>query len=347
MQPILLELGSYCTAALFVGDVPLFALADGTMHRCVDGDHSARAHSALLAAAATADGQALLTSGDDGRICRTDGFGQPVELAAVPRKWIGCVASSSLGPFAFAAGRSLWLQDKSSPPRELQHPRSIAAIAFSPDGARIAVARYNGVTIHSAVQENEPVELEWRGIYTGLTFSLDGRFLLAAMQENLLHGWCVEDGRHFRMKGYPTKVKNWAWSADGRRLATSGASAAIVWPFDGLDGPMGKTALEVSASRGEALVTAVAYHPLHEVLAIGYSDGALVVAEIDADDEALVRESGRGALTSVAWHDGGERLAFGSEFGECAVVDVPQRHPARKSVSERPRALRAGPAMLR
>ncbi len=60
------------------------------------------------------------------------------------------------------------------------------------------------------------------------------------MQENALHGWQIADGSDMRMSGYPAKTRSIAWTAKGRYLATSGANAAILWPFHFKDGPMGK-----------------------------------------------------------------------------------------------------------
>ena len=337
MTPAVRDLGSQCAAALFTGDALLFALADGTVHHWAEEDRgtrtrSTRTHNALLAAIATPDRAALLTTGEDGRVCRTDGSGEPVEIAAVPRKWVSCVAASPQGQVAFAAGRSAWLHEAPGKLRELQHPRSVAGIGFSPGGNRIAVARYGGVTLHALDGPGAPVELDWKGIYADLSFSPDGNFLLAFMQDETLHGWRLPDGgreaKHFRMTGYPARIRNWSWSGDGRWLATSGAPAAVLWPFDGPDGPMGSTALEVGKPRGEALVSAVACHPSQPAVAIGYADGALAVASIDTQEEHTLRAAGRGAVTSLAWHAGGARLAFGSGLGECGVLEVPWRFNA-------------------
>ena len=322
------DLGSHCGAALFAGDVPLFALADGTVHRWGADRANTRAHSAMLAATATPDRTALLTSGEDGRVCRTGHSGEPVEVAAVPRKWIGCVASSVSGNIAYAAGRSVWVSGESGPPREMQHARTVAGIGFSRDGTSLAVARYGGITVHSVDGAAPPVELEWKGIYAGLTFSPDGRFLLAFMQDEVLHGWRLPsvggEARHFRMTGYPSRIKDWSWSADGCWMATSGSCTAIAWPFEGPDGPMGNTAVELGTPR-EALASAVACHPSRAEVVIGYADGALAVVSIDGTKERLLRTAGRGAITAVSWHAGGNRIAFGSDLGECGVLDVPQR----------------------
>ena len=89
-------------------------------------------------------------------------------------------------------------------------------------------------------------ELPWKGSHIGITASSDGRFVVSTMQENALHGWRLADGAHMRMTGYPAKTRSVSWSADGKWLATSGADAAIIWPFVTKDGPMGKPPLEVA-----------------------------------------------------------------------------------------------------
>jgi hypothetical protein len=40
-----------------------------------------------------------------------------------------------------------------------------------------------------------------------------------------------------RMSGYPSKTRSFSWSGDGKWLATSGAEAAIIWPFESKEGP--------------------------------------------------------------------------------------------------------------
>lgn len=200
-------------------------------------------------------------------------------------------------------------------------PRTAEDVAFAPKGLRIAVARYDGASLAFPATGAEPTFLEWKGAHLAASFSPDGRFLVTAMQENALHGWRLADGKHMRMTGYPAKVKDWSWSAKGRFLATSGAPAAILWPFGGKDGPMGKAPLELG-TRGNTMVSAVACHPVEDMLAIGYQDGMILAARFADAKEALLRREGKSPIRTLSWDKAGHRLAFGTEGGEAGVVDI-------------------------
>ncbi|MFD1199237.1 WD40 repeat domain-containing protein [Brucella gallinifaecis] len=316
-----LDLDGHCLYACFISGIPFFALADGTIHRLDNGHQTSIAHDGLLSATLTFDGKALLTGGEDGRVCEMAADGTLTELAKVARKWITAVASGPAGSVAFASGRSAWVRSSNGKIQEYKQERSVEGIAFAPKGQRLAIARYNGATLIWPGTEAKPVELEWKGAHIGALFSPDNRFLITSMQENALHGWRLEDSKHMRMTGYPAKVKDWSWSVKAKWLATSGAPAAIIWPFAGKDGPMGKAPLELGL-RGDSMVTAVACHPLEEIAAIGYNDGMILLVRFSDQKEVLLRRPGKGAITSMGWDDQGTRLAFGSETGDCGVVDM-------------------------
>jgi WD40 repeat protein len=316
-----LDLDGHCVAATFLAGIAHFAMAGGAIHRLDHGHKTVLVHDGLLAAARTLDGRGLITGGEDGKVMAVLPDGTASELALSPRKWITAVAAGPQGATAWASGRSAFVRLPDGSTRELQHPRSVEGVAFAPKGMRIGVARYNGATLHFPATAGKPVELEWAGAHTGITFSPDGNFLVTAMQENALHGWKLSDGKHMRMSGYPAKVKSFSWSAKGRWLASSGAPAAIVWPFQGKDGPIGKAPLEL-ATRGDQMVTSVACHPADDYVAIGFSDGMVLAARIADQKEVLLRRPGKGAVTSLGWDDEGRRMAFGSETGDCGVIDI-------------------------
>ncbi|MEW9834086.1 WD40 repeat domain-containing protein [Mesorhizobium marinum] len=315
-----LDLEGHCIAAVFLGGVPHFALADGTIHRLDHGHKTLAVHDGLLCATLDQSGSRLITGGEDGRVCASSGDATEV-LAEAGRKWISSVACGPQGAIAYAAGRSAFVRFADGSTREFQHPRTVEGLAFSPKGMRLGVARYNGVTLHFPATDGKPAELEWAGAHTAVTFSPDGNFVVTAMQENALHGWKIADGKHMRMTGYPAKVKSLSWSAKGKWLASSGAQAAIVWPFQAKDGPMGKAPLELG-TRGNAMVTCVACHPSQDIAAIGYDDGMVMAVRFADTKEVLLRRPGKGAITAMMWDDEERRIAFGAETGDCGVIDI-------------------------
>jgi WD40 repeat protein len=316
-----LDLDGHCITAAFIAGVPFFALADGNVHWLDHGQKSALAHDGLLCAVADPVGKRLVSGGEDGKVSSLNVDGTLETLAEIGRKWVTSVAIGPQGAIALGTGRNATVRFADGRTKEFTHPRTVEGLAFSPKGMRFGVARYNGVTLHFPAAEGKPVELEWAGAHTGITFSPDGNFVVTTMQENALHGWKLADGKHMRMSGYPAKVKSLSWSAKGKWLASSGAPAAIVWPFQAKDGPMGKAPLELG-TRGNTMVTAVACHPAEDIVAIGYDDGMVLAARFADGKEVLLRRPGKGAITSMGWDEEGRRLAFGSAAGDCGVIDI-------------------------
>ena len=316
-----LDLDGHCIASVFLNDVPFYALADGAVHFLDHGHKHADIHDGLLCASLDPAGSSLITGGEDGRIARLASDGTFETLAELPGKWIQRVAAGPQGTIAFAAGRVTRVRLQDGTDKAFQEERTVEDIAFAPKGLRIAAARYNGVSLHWAGTQAPPVDLEWKGAHTGVTFSPNGKYVVSAMQENALHGWRLDNGKHMRMQGYPAKVKSVSWSAKGKWLASSGAPAAIVWPFSGKDGPMGKAPMELG-TRGDSTVTCVACHPSDDVVAIGYADGMILAARFTDQKEVPLRRAGQGAISSMAWDKKGIRLAFGTEAGDCGLVDL-------------------------
>jgi len=97
----------------------------------------------------------------------------------------------------------------------------------------------------------------------------------------------------------------------------------VLWPFFG-GGPMGKAPTELAGGDG-VICTMVACHPLQDVVAAGFSDGLVLVADINAARILPVAAPGRGPVSALAWSPDGSRLAFGSETGFAAIVDFSKR----------------------
>jgi len=273
---------------------------------------------AILATAA--DGERVVSGGDDGKIVETDSGGTSHTLTTDTRhRWIDHVALGPDGAVAWSAGKTAYAQGKEL--REFEAPSTVGGLAFLPKGFRLAIAHYNGATLwFPGATGAVPEKLEWKGSHLGATVSPDGRFLVTTMQEPMLHGWRLVDRQHMRMSGYAARVTSLGWSAGGRWLATSGANQLILWPFQTKDGPMGKQPRLLAPS--EHRIGVVACHPRQDIIAAGYADGMVLIVRIEDGAEILAKNPGSAPVTALAWSGDGLLLAFGTESGEAGVINL-------------------------
>lgn len=315
--------GEHVVAAHWLKQTLALALADGQVLRWTDGvEERVEAHAGGLLSAA-GDGERLVSGGDDGRVVATGAAGEPAEIARdEKRRWIDAVTLSPSGSLAWNGGRTVHARDDKGKVRSLDVATTPQGLVFAPKGYRLAIAQMNGVLLWYPNTETKPDFLEWKGSHLDVAWSPDGRFVVSSMQENALHGWRLgEKPSHMRMTGYPAKPRSLSWSHDGLWLASSGADAAIVWPFQG-DGPQGKAPRECGARH--AKVTRVAFHPKALVLAVGYDDGCILLVRLTDASELLVRVPLKGSgITAFAWDKLGKRLAFGAEDGAAGVLTLP------------------------
>jgi hypothetical protein len=278
---------------------------------------------AILAAAA--DGERVVTGGDDGRVMATDAAGASSEVATDPkRRWIDHVAIGPARAVAWSAGRQAFVRSAKMLERTgqmFEAPSTVGALAFAPKGCRLAIAHYNGATLwFPNAAGAAPETLAWKGSHLAATFSPDGRFLITAMQEPTLHGWRLADRKDMRMQGYAARVRSLDWTADGKWLASGGATQLILWPFQSKSGPMGKTPQTLAPS--EAQVEMVACHPTEDVIAVGYADGLILIVRYPDGAEILARKPSATPVTALAWSADGRLLAFGTEDGDAGIVDL-------------------------
>ena len=316
-----IDAGAHVVAAAFLGDKPALALGDGAILIGEPGEAKRlAAHPGAAILVAASDGRTLLTGGDDGRVVAIGVDGEPREIANEKGRWIDALAMRGQA-FAWSSGKEVRARDEAGVLRSFSAPSTPRGLAFQPKGYRLAVTHYNGASLWFPKVEGPPQRLEWKGAHLDVTFSPDGRFLVSTMQENALHGWRLADSRNMRMTGYPAKTRSLAWSHDGAWLATSGADAAVVWPFKDKDGPMGKAPRECGVR--DARATRVAFHPRALVLAIGYSDGLVLLCRLADAAEILARPAGGGPVSALAWNANGTRLLFGLESGEAGMLSLP------------------------
>jgi WD40 repeat protein len=315
------EAGAHVVAAVFLDGSPTLALSDGAVLIGEPEDQKrVDVHPNAATLTAISDGKMLLTGGDDGRVVTMQGDGNLQEIADEKGRWIDALAMRGKA-YAWSAGKEIRARDETGVIKVWSAPSTARGLAFQPKGHRLAVTHYNGATLWFPKVEGVPQTLEWKGAHLDAAFSPDGRFLVTSMQENALHGWRLADSRNMRMTGYPAKTRSLSWSHDGQWLATSGADAAVVWPFKDKDGPMGKAPRECGVR--EARVTRVAFHPKALVVAIGYADGAVLLCRLADGAEIPARDPGDGAVSALGWDAAGARLLFGLESGAAGLLTLP------------------------
>ncbi len=311
------------------GAVAAFALGDGTLRLAPrrGGEWTTvEAHDgAVLALAPDCRAGSFLSGGDDGLFRRVGADGTATTLASHGGRWVEQVASHpdpKAGVLACATGKRAHLYDAAGAAmKSLEHPSTVTGLAFDAKGKRLACSHYNGATLwFVAAKVDSPRRLEWKGSHTAVTLHPGGDALVTAMQDNALHGWRLADGQHMRMSGYPAKTEALSFSRSGKWLASSGAESIVLWPFFG-GGPMGKAPTELAGGDG-VLCTRVAFHPSTDMVAAGFSDGLVVLADVGSERVLPVAAPGRGPVTALGWSPEGGALAFGTETGFAAVVEL-------------------------
>ncbi len=317
----LVAAGAPVVAAHFLGNTAVFVLGEEALLFVLPKGEPQRitAHDGAILATA-ADGERIVSGGDNGKVIATNAKGETRMLATdAKHRWIDHVALGPDGAVAWSAGKTAFVRAKEL--REFEAPSTVGGLAFLPKGFRLAVAHYNGASLwFPNAPQARPEKLEWKGSHLGATVSPDGRFLVTTMQEPMLHGWRLADGKHMRMSGYAARVTSLGWTVGGRFLATSGSTQLILWPFQTKDGPMGKEPRLLAPS--EHRVEVIACHPRQEIVACGYGDGMVLLVRIDDGAEILAKKPGAAPVTALAWSADGRLLAFGTDDGKAGVIDL-------------------------
>lgn len=325
-----------------VGTCLAIALGDGRINLLEASDlaeqpQEIKVHDGIsLSLQPDADEHAFLTGGDDGKVFIVEpNISAPTLISEHKGKWIDHVATSSDGRRAYTVGKQAQiLNDEGQIAKTVDLASSAGGLAFSPNGKRLAISHYNGVSVCWVnAASNEVEKLEWKGSHLGLIWSADGKILISSMQEPALHGWRLEDKEEMRMQGYAAKVGSFTFTAKGKYLATSGAQQVICWPFFS-GGPWGKTPSCLGGTDAR-LVTSVSSHPKDELVAAGYEDGMIIMAPLDGRMEMMVHppSSSQGSkIIGLEWNATGDCLFAAQECGRLFLFTL-------KSVSQ---AVRTG-----
>lgn len=280
--------------------------------------------SPLLALVATPEGFA--TASESGDIHLTEATGESRLLATTKSMFLEHLAYYPKKRQLLAAtGKTVTVINPDGSTFALPHklPSTVAGLAVSPIGPRLAVAHYGGATILALdTPKNPPRLLPWKGSHLGLTYSPDGKWLISAMQEQAIHLWRLSDSLDLQMRGYPSKITQFSWDNTGTVLATNGGGGVPLWDFSTPKGPAGTQARVLADSGAQnTLVTAVAMHPKGPFCAIGYSDGLTLITQTVEDRAVLLHHPTEKPVSHVAWSPDGLHLATASTTGHLHLTD--------------------------
>lgn len=286
------------TAALGDGDVPLASyLRSGFL-------------------VGTAAGEAVHLSAD-GNVLET--------LVKIDGPVVAIDHSDQAALTAVSNGHDVFLSRGGGDAVRLRHgtTSSTEAIAFSPDGRHLACGFDDGLSIR-ALEDGatptrdislpaRPLSMRWSGGGIWLACGLEtGGFALVGMT----------DGRADIVAGFPSPVRTVCWSLPENALFASGAFRIAGWSMTAppLDGET-SGALETGRA-GLVPVETVAAHPKKKLIAAGYANGRITIAQIGARDELLIRPLGS-PVTALAWSGDGLHLAVGTVDGTAAIITFP------------------------
>ncbi|MBL28489.1 MAG: hypothetical protein CMM50_13165 [Rhodospirillaceae bacterium] len=200
------------------------------------------------------------------------------------------------------------------------HPEPITDLSFSPDGRHLAVAYEGGTTVWSGLGKDATRrDLAVHGVCHSLAWSPDSEHVAASVGHSA-RCWRAADGHKVIMHGGDRSPKELAWTSDSRYLAGGGNSAVLCWPMRRRTGyePGWPRALGVAA---DCPVTRISCHPNHPLVAAGYDDGCVLLADISGGREIVLRHADGESIDALQWSPDGDYLATGTAGGVAAVFD--------------------------
>ncbi len=242
---------------------------------------------------------------------------KPVGSVLAPTETPGA-SEHTLPPALFAsAGRKLVVL---KPDGAVVHtfpeaPKTITALALRPDAKACSAAYFGGVCAWDTTAFTAQKEFPYGNAIHALTYSPDGRWLVAGCHDNAVHLWIPAEDNEFHMSGYETKLKELSFSRDSRWLATGGGRDACVWDCAGA-GPEGREPMLLPHA---ARVCAVAFQNQHSLLATASANGEFCLWSPTRKNPLVAEVKMPAAATKFAWSPDDSLLAVGTEKGSVFV----------------------------
>lgn len=256
---------------------------------------------------------------ENGRVNTTTPGGTSNYLHHKPPGPVIAVAGTAQedGPLAYASGCDVSLHRAGSEgaPETVTLPAEVVTLAFSPDGTALAIGHRLGTSVWTFLADSPGFELDQKS--TDLWWSRNGRWLACSLETPGFALIDVNGQTAVTHENFTGPVRSVAFGADNSTVIASGAFRLAAWDLQTPDKSLqtGKTGL--------TLIDAVASCPNRNLVAVGYANGLVSVAQIGEPGEILLRENTGTGVTALAWSGDGKFLGVAGADCSIALVEFP------------------------
>jgi RNA polymerase sigma factor (sigma-70 family) len=199
-------------------------------------------------------------------------------------------------------------------------PSAVRAVAFSPDGKRVAGACDDGSVLIRDAETGKalmaPGHGRGHGPLTAVAFSPDGKFLAAGGADRSVRLWDATTGKEVRsFGGHAVKVTTVQFSPDGRTLLTAGGGTVYL-----SDVAEGTDLFRFEA--GTEGAHAAAFSPNGKLIVASGPDGRLRGWQAKTGEGPWSFTANKKGVNALAFSPDGETLATAGADGEVRLWNV-------------------------
>jgi len=181
---------------------------------------------------------------------------------------------------------------------------------WSPDGAWLAIAGYNQVSVWDFVAHNRAAELSHPGYLWGVAWSPDGARLASASQNGTVKVW--DTNTYTESASF---ITGWAfcvtWAPDGQQLAVGTYEGTIqIWDIE--------TSEQIREINGVSPLVSLAWSPDGNLIAAGHLDSAIILWDVESGAQIgslTGYTTVRSDVNGLAWSPDGQILASAHQDG--------------------------------